>query len=269
MADLRKSDPYMLSRDLTASARLNHQHYLWQQELQSLLHCSVPRPGPSAAIADVATGTGVWLLEAARQFPDIECLGLDISTEQCPPTAWVPSSVKFEAWSFFEEPPCSLRGKFDIVHIRLIGIVIEHDPMPVIRNIAMLLKPNGYLQWEEMNAAQYVIAPPNDTTKTEALHCMNDWMMAQGQSIWVPRVAETLNANGFHNAQRYDVGLDMSLLKYHTTVHVSVWAEIASGLPEGKRKEEFSRTVSKVQEEVKQGVGYGRAKYVFVAQRDE
>lgn len=259
----------MLSRDSTASTRLNYQHHLWQQELQFFLHPSVPEPGPGAAIADVATGTGVWLLEAARRFPGVECLGLDISTKQCPPKVWIPSSVKFDVWNFSEEPPSSLCGKFDIVHIRLIGVAIAHDPSPAIKNIAMLLKPNGYLQWEEMNSAQSIIATPNDTTKTEALHRMNNWMMAQGQSTWVPRIAETLNTNGFHNAQRYDVELDMSLLKFYTNIHVSVWAEIASGLPEGEGKDEFARTVAEVEEEVKQGVGYGRAKYVFVAQRDD
>ncbi|KAL9594231.1 MAG: hypothetical protein Q9219_007148 [cf. Caloplaca sp. 3 TL-2023] len=267
MAEIN-SDSYMLGRDSAASARLNYQHYLWQQELQFLLHPSIPKLGPGAAIADIATGTGVWLLEAARQYPDTECLGLDISTNQCPPKAWVPASVKFDAWSFFEEPPPSLQGKFDIVHIRLIGIVIPHDPVPVIKNIAMLLKPNGYLQWEEMNVAQSVIATPDQSTKTDAIRQMDKWMMSQGQSIWAPRLAETLNVNGFHDAQRYDIELDMSLLRFYTDIHVLVWAEIAAGMTEEKGKKEFSRTVADVWEEVKSGVGYGRAKFIFVAQRD-
>lgn len=120
-----------------------------------------------------------------------------------------------------------------------------------------------------MNVGKSVIAAPSDTTKTEAVHRLNEWMKSQGQSVWAPKIPETLNANGFRDAKRYDIDLDMSLLRFFTDIHVSVWAEVAAGLPEGERKEEFARTVAEVEEEVKLGVGYGRAKFVFVAQRED
>lgn len=269
MADSDKNDTYMLNRDFTASTRLNCQHYMWQQELQFTLHCTVPKPGSGARIADVATGTGVWLLEVARQYPEVNCLGLDISTAQCPPKSWLPSNIDFKPWSFLEEAPEELRGVFDIVHIRLIGIVIEHDPIPAIKNIAMLLKPDGFLQWEEMDLSRTVIATADESIKADAVTRMDALMKTHGARVWVSNLAATLNANGFHNVKEYDVEPDLALLKFHTDMHVLAWAEIASGQPEGsERKERFSRMITEVREETKMGVGHGATKVIFVAQRD-
>ncbi|CAL8584122.1 hypothetical protein XPA_009727 [Xanthoria parietina] len=72
MAESNAGDGYHLRRDFTGSTRLNCQHYLWQQELRFNLHPSIPTPVPGNAIADVATGTGVWLLEVAREHPGVE-----------------------------------------------------------------------------------------------------------------------------------------------------------------------------------------------------
>ncbi|KAL8646111.1 MAG: hypothetical protein Q9210_006315 [Variospora velana] len=263
------SDTYMLSRDFTASTRLNCQHYMWQQHLNYNLHASIPQPTLSTYIADVATGTGVWLLEVARQYPSSTCVGLDISTSQCPPQRWLPPNMSIRAWNFLEEPPTDLQGKFGIVHIRLIGITIDHDPLPAIQNIAMLLEPHGYLQWEEMDLTQTVIATADDSVKTEAVTRMDALMKTHGMRAWVPEIPAMLEKSGFYDAKRFDVQPDMALLKFSTDMHVLAWAEIAANQPEGSEKrEQFSRMVEEVKEETGKGVGHGAAKLIFVARKN-
>lgn len=171
-------------------------------------------------------------------------------------------------WNFLEKPPAPLLGKYDIVHIRLIGITIDHDPTPAIRNIALLLKPHGYLQWEEMDLTQTVIAKANDTVKADAVTRMDALMKTHGARVWVPKIPETLQKNGFYDARRYDVQPDMALLKFSTDMHVLAWAEIAANQPDGERKEQFTRMIDEVKEETGKGVGHGAAKLVFVARRD-
>ncbi|KAL8735747.1 MAG: hypothetical protein Q9166_000610 [cf. Caloplaca sp. 2 TL-2023] len=269
MANSNAGDTYVLNRDFTAATRLNCQHYLWQQELQFTLHPSIPKPSPGIAIADLATGTGVWLIEVAKQYPNVECLGLDISNAQSPPKAWLPSNIDFKTWDFAEEPHADLRGKFDIVHIRLIAVVFADEPTATIRNIAMLLKPGGYLQWEEVDLDQAVVATANDSIQADAVTRMDTLMKAHGSRIWVSKLAALLNANGFHDGKRYVVKPDMALLKFHTDIHMLAFTELTSTRPQGsEEKEQLSRMIAEVKEETKKGVGHAFAKLIFVAQRD-
>jgi hypothetical protein len=51
---------------------------------------------------------------------------------------------------FTENLPKDLVGKFDIVHVRLFLLVVRNnDPVPILRNLLKLLKPGGYLHWQE------------------------------------------------------------------------------------------------------------------------
>ena len=56
---------YMLGRSSAAASSLNLQHYLWKESLHFNLLPSVSLHR-EAHIADVATGTAIWLIEVAR-----------------------------------------------------------------------------------------------------------------------------------------------------------------------------------------------------------
>ena len=269
MAESNAGNGYQLRRDFTGSTRLNYQHYLWQQELRFNLHPSIPTPVPGNAIADVATGTGVWLLEVAREHPGVKCLGLDIDTAQTPPKQWLPSNVDFTTWSIFEEPPAALREKFDVVHIRLVCLVpLDGPSSSMIGNIAMLLKPNGYLQWEELDLSRSVIATTDASIQPVAIPRMDKMMKARSQRSLVPKLGEMLWENGFRSVKRYHFGPRMELMKFHTETHVLAWVEAAFNMPEGSQlKKETPQFLAEVQGEANQGVCHGAAKIVFVAQR--
>lgn len=269
IAESNAGDRYHLRRDFTGSTRLNCQHYLWQQELRSNLHPSIPTPIPGNAIADVATGTGVWHLEVAREHPSVKCLGLDISTAQTPPKQHLPSNVDFTTWDIFEEPPAALRGKFDVVHIRLVCLVTVDGPPSMIGNIAMLLKPNGYLQWEELDLSRsVVIATTYASIKPVAIPRMDEMMKARSQRSLVPKLGEMLCEHGFQSVKTYHFEPRMELMKFHTEMHVLAWAEAAFNMPEGSQlKKETSQFLAEVQAEANQGVCHGAAKVVYVAQR--
>ena len=65
-------------------------------------------------VLDLGTGTGIWAIDFAEQFPSASVIGTDLSPIQ---PAWVPPNIRFEIedynddWTF--EP-----NEFDFIHMR-------------------------------------------------------------------------------------------------------------------------------------------------------
>ncbi|QSZ29229.1 hypothetical protein DSL72_003741 [Monilinia vaccinii-corymbosi] len=134
---------YPLERSTMGTSRLYVQHYLWQRLLGHLLHPSIPIK-ENIKIADIACGTGIWLLDVAKQLADsntsAQLDGFDISSAQYPPSGLLPSNVKLDILDIFEPVPEALWGKYDVVHIGLLCLVVRDcNPGPVLDNLLKLL----------------------------------------------------------------------------------------------------------------------------------
>ena len=83
----------------------------------------------------------IWLLDFARRHPGAAQLdGLDISLDQVPDKAWLPSNVSFYLYDIYDEPPDYLVEKYDIINVRHLTLVIkDNDPTVVIRNLLKML----------------------------------------------------------------------------------------------------------------------------------
>ena len=93
---------------------------------------------------------------------------------------------------------------------RLVILVVgKEDPVPVLRNLALLLKPGGWLQWDEVDTGDAVVAhPAGADRKTEALERMAARMKAHamGELSWVVKLPETMREVGaFVDAELYRV----------------------------------------------------------------
>lgn len=76
----------------------------------------------------------------ARNKPTAEFHGFDISLDQVGPKPWLPANISMHAWDIFQEPPARFMGYFDVVHVRLITVVVRNnDPQPVLANLTKLL----------------------------------------------------------------------------------------------------------------------------------
>ena len=105
----------------------------------------------SPKIADISTGNAIWLLDAAESLPATARLdGFDVSLCQTPPKEWLPGNVKLYQWNLHKKPPKQFHGIYDVVHLRFMAYVMDpKNTANDIENIKMLLKPGGYLQWED------------------------------------------------------------------------------------------------------------------------
>ncbi|RAH67562.1 class I SAM-dependent methyltransferase [Aspergillus aculeatinus CBS 121060] len=142
---------YLLRRDRSEAVRLDAQHLLWQLHTKYLLHPEIPRKD-GMIIADIGAGTGIWALELAPNLPpDARLVAYDIADTHFPAKEYWPANVRFELLdSLSPTIPEALIGQFDVVHLRMWAFIIrDNDPSALIRHASRLLKPGGYLQWED------------------------------------------------------------------------------------------------------------------------
>lgn len=82
----------------------------------------------------------VWLRDLSKELdPSAQLVGLDTNTSQAGPPQWLPSNVTIRQWDATTDVPSDLVGQFDIVNLRLFGLVIREDPAPVLRNLIKML----------------------------------------------------------------------------------------------------------------------------------
>ncbi|CAD6591305.1 MAG: hypothetical protein ASARMPRED_005303 [Alectoria sarmentosa] len=157
---------YALGRGYLASVRLYAQHWMWRFQLGYLLHPTIPQDKEDLKIADIACGTGIWLIEVARTLPASTQLdGYDISPAQYPPKEWLPKNVNLNVLDMLDPVPEELIGKYDVVHVGLIVMVVRNEnPTPVLNNLMALLKPGGYLQWDESDMNSLTVAHADGLT---------------------------------------------------------------------------------------------------------
>ena len=165
---------YQLPRGREESVRLDTQHIFMRDLCEgNLAHPLIP-VSQVAKIADVATGTGVWLedcaarLRASSTETDLEFVGFDISPSQFPQgQGRDDDGLTFVAHDMTYPFPQEYYGHFDLVNIRLVspGVPLE-DLSKALLNILDILRPGGYLQWLDVDASNIWTKPFNSVAQT-------------------------------------------------------------------------------------------------------
>ena len=140
---------YRNSVQANLSHRLDEQHILTTKIFGFLIHPNIPLISPSIKIADVGTGTGIWLLDVAKSLPPTcQFTGFDVSSSTFPPPHSLPPNVTFKNQDMLLPFPASEIGTFDVVAVRFLSIATTRAEWALaIENLLTLLKPGGWLQW--------------------------------------------------------------------------------------------------------------------------
>lgn len=124
---------YMLARNLEESGRLNQQSkFLRALFKDSSFHPSIPR-GSLHAIADVGTGTGIWLEEVRRELEDtqdrkaVQYIGFDISPDQFP--SHKHPALEYVVHDAVTSFPEQYHERFDLVHLRFLSYGIRENQL--------------------------------------------------------------------------------------------------------------------------------------------
>ncbi|KAJ5690742.1 hypothetical protein N7462_005134 [Penicillium macrosclerotiorum] len=200
------STDYVFTRDYLDNNRINLQHYLTVQLFGYHIHPSIPITNKDLRIADVGTGTGIWLTDLSTTLPKSARLdALDISFDAAPLPEMLPSNFSLHYWNIKEDVPEHLIGVYDIVHIRFFAFVLrESEVKAAIDNLLKLLKPGGYLQWTDIDVSSIrleILRPGIEIvaqTKLMELFQGNDDRM---RSSWLPSLPKLFAEHGLVDVQ--------------------------------------------------------------------
>lgn len=223
--------PYVLPRNSSELVRLTAQYYLASMKIGYLLNPIIAKyieTIDTPQIADVACGPGLWALEIAEKYPNTSITGLDICDKMFPQTWQRPHNVEFDTLDLLEaSTSAEYQAKFDVVHMRLIlASAPLAAPEAWLRNLQALLKPGGYLQWEDTaysGVSVVSFAPEDDPiphnqypfeTAEGRRYSLSDWagspalfeiVKAKEKTTWFadfPRIASSIG--GFAELGEHD-----------------------------------------------------------------
>ncbi|KAL1642571.1 hypothetical protein SLS58_005340 [Diplodia intermedia] len=100
---------------------------------------------PNDEVLDVGTGTGIWAIDFADQFPNCQVIGTDLSPIQ---PSWVPPNLHFQVEDCESEWTWNPSDPFDYIHVRDLGGAIQ-DWNKLLDQRMQNLRRGGYLELQE------------------------------------------------------------------------------------------------------------------------
>lgn len=141
---------YLLPNDDAEQDRLDCHHHLWRLMVDGPLFRAPIGPQPQRVL-DLGTGTGIWAIDFADEYPSAFVIGSDLSPIQ--PTN-VPQNCKFYVDDIEAEWTYGPEEKFDFVHGRALGgSIADFDKM--YRQTFDNLNPGGWVEIQEYETVFY------------------------------------------------------------------------------------------------------------------
>ncbi|KAF7426628.1 hypothetical protein PC9H_008997 [Pleurotus ostreatus] len=142
------SDVYGLPADDEELDRLDRQHLLFIQVMGKCPrvvreYLTPAFPGDLRNVLDLGCGSGTWIMEIARDFPNCDAVGVDLVPMQSPPNRSEVDDINLGLQHFCDD--------FDFVHARLISSGVR----TVGTIVARTLKPGGYIELMEFDFHSY------------------------------------------------------------------------------------------------------------------
>ncbi|KAI0783388.1 S-adenosyl-L-methionine-dependent methyltransferase [Abortiporus biennis] len=148
------SEVYRLPADDEELTRLNKQHLMFQRVMgkypPGLEEVLTPDNVETKTVVDLGCGSGSWIFDVARDFPESSCLAIDLvpmqSTSMPPNCRSEVDDINLGLQHYF--------GQFNVVHSRLVCTGVKDYP-GLVDQIALVLRSRGLLSLTEHNFYVY------------------------------------------------------------------------------------------------------------------
>ncbi|TVY38306.1 putative methyltransferase [Lachnellula occidentalis] len=169
------------------------QHHLCKIALYGRLHLAPLEEDNIKHVLDIGTGTGIWAIEFAEQYPQAKVIGTDLSPIQ---PEFVPPNLSFEVDDVDDD--WVYTHPFEYIHGRLMVFAFS-DPLAVFRKAFNALSPGGYFEMQDLCSP---IRSFDDSLNGSAMfRCSNMIIQAcqkRGIDLTVPkRYKEMMQSVGF------------------------------------------------------------------------
>jgi len=158
-----------MSNDEQEQERLDIHHHLIVLLLGGKLHLA-PISSTPHRVLDLGTGTGIWAIDFADEYPSAQVIGNDLSPIQ---PANVPPNLTFvvddieDYWGYEKVP-------FDYVHARYLAASIRDWP-GLVRQAFRNIKPGGWVEFQEwdyeIQCLDNSLTPEHDLWKWHQYTC--------------------------------------------------------------------------------------------------
>jgi hypothetical protein len=120
-----------------------------------------------------------------------------------------------------------MTGRYDFVHIRLLVLAIEQSQLPLIlRSVLKMLKPGGYLQWDELDLVNMGVKKVDSTVPTPALDELVTMSKANGRYNWTLEIKKKMEEEGFQEVSLDLIGDPPELVRPFNELHLMSMEEI-------------------------------------------
>ncbi|KAL7620320.1 hypothetical protein AAE478_009314 [Parahypoxylon ruwenzoriense] len=231
------------ARNFRTSARLHLQHLLCQNTLGYLLDSHVETaPSHPLAIADLGCGNGIWLTELERELSkkgvSARLDGYDINPVMFPAAAFLPQSITLKKFDVLSQSlPDDMIGAYDVVHIRaFVSIIVNSNVTPLLSTAMALLKPGGWIQWEESSADGFLVRSPSPDVSKATCDTISHMLKAAGEArgvkfAFVKELDRVLTEHGFEEVRQQENEMPKQDLKGWTDNNLMVWEELHVRFP--------------------------------------
>ncbi|GJE88807.1 methyltransferase domain-containing protein [Phanerochaete sordida] len=148
------SEIYRLPADEEELERLDQQHAMFREIMGKypppIFEVLADTPGQVKTVVDLGCGSGSWIVDVARDFPNCSCVAVDLIPMQI---IDIPPNCRSEV----DDINLGLQhfyGEFNVAHARLISTGIR-DYKGLVDQISHVLKPGGLIDLTEFDFRVY------------------------------------------------------------------------------------------------------------------
>jgi SAM-dependent methyltransferase len=175
-----KDGKYQLPNDSPEQARLNLQHTIFLLGLNNKLFWAPLEPHQlQGHVLDACTGTAIWAIDFAKQHPESQVLGIDLSSIQ--PKTNLPTNISFQIADVEDE--WQFPYKFSYIHARALVTCFADAGIP-IRHAYNALEPGGWLELHDFHMPYNLLDTPGNPANAASKKVM-EW----GQYLYEGSVA--------------------------------------------------------------------------------
>ncbi|KAG9250124.1 uncharacterized protein F5Z01DRAFT_753977 [Emericellopsis atlantica] len=220
------SDDYVLGRGAAESVRLDAQHLLWRLHQGYLLHPSISVTR-DMRIAEVGTGTASSPIQSSF-------MATTISDRQFPHHDLLPENVTLGLLNSLEDTPSELHDQYDVVHLRMWASNLRsRNVNMLIQNIEKMLKPGGFIQWEEADLMHQVVKTDAATTFEANINELPSFMKFANPLFalsWVHDLPKSFELQGFEVKHAEHKVFQPSQVQLCTNTYLLALKEIIAGI---------------------------------------